>query len=74
MHSETKRLIRLVNENLDYEKIRNNKISLIQSKFNATEVLANLLTQMKQKAAQKNDELIFASFVLASVTFSLDNP
>ena len=58
MHSETKRLIRLVNENLDYEKIRNNKISLIQSKFNATEVLANLLTQMKQKAAQKNDELI----------------
>ena len=31
MHSETKRLIRLVNENLDYEKIRNNKISLIQS-------------------------------------------
>ena len=53
MHSETKRLIRLVNEN-----IRNNKISLIQSKFNATEVLANLLTQMKQKAAQKNDELI----------------
>lgn len=58
MHSETKRLIRLVNENLDYEKIRNNKISLIQSRFNATEVLTNLLTQMKQKAIQKNDKLI----------------
>lgn len=58
MHSETKRLIRLVNENLNYEKIRNNKISLIQSRFNATEVLTNLLTQMKQKAIQKNDKLI----------------
>lgn len=58
MHSETKRLIRLVNENLDYEKIRSNKISLIQAKFNATEILTNLLTQMKQKAVEKNDELI----------------
>lgn len=38
---------------LDYEKIRNNKISLIQSKFNATEILTNLLTQMKQKAIEK---------------------
>ena len=29
MKNETERLIRLVNENLDYEKIRTNQISMV---------------------------------------------
>lgn len=58
MQSETKRLIRLVNENLDYEKIRSNKITLLKTNFNAFDVLNNLITQMKQKAGQENDNLV----------------
>ncbi|MCI1290232.1 MAG: HAMP domain-containing histidine kinase [Lactobacillus sp.] len=57
MQRETKRLIRLVNENLDYEKIRNNQIMLVKANFNATQVLTDLLTQMKNKAQQMNDKL-----------------
>lgn len=58
MQRETKRLIRLVNENLDYEKIRNNQIMLVKTKFDARQVLTDLLTQMKQKAQEANDHLI----------------
>lgn len=58
MQSETRRLIRLVNENLDYEKIRSNKITLLKTNFNAFVVLSDLLTQMKKKANQENDELV----------------
>ncbi|CCI82691.1 two-component system sensor histidine kinase [Lactobacillus hominis DSM 23910 = CRBIP 24.179] len=57
MQSETKRLIRLVNENLDFEKIRSNQIMLVKTKFNAAKVLENLTTQMKQKAKDKGDTL-----------------
>ena len=57
MQSETKRLIRLVNENLDYERIRSNKVALVKTEFNAYPVLHNLLTQMSQKAKAKNDKL-----------------
>lgn len=58
MQGETKRLIRLVNENLDYEKIRSNKITLLKTNFKAFEVLNNLVTQMDQKAQDANDKLI----------------
>lgn len=58
MQNETRRLIRLVNENLDYEKIRSNKITLLKTKFNAFIVLNDLLTQMKKKAQQENDNLV----------------
>ena len=57
MQSETKRLIRLVNENLDYEKIRSNQIKLYKTEFNAYPTLRNLLTQMNQKAKTKHDKL-----------------
>ncbi|WP_297816563.1 HAMP domain-containing sensor histidine kinase [uncultured Lactobacillus sp.] len=57
MQSETKRLIRLVNENLDFEKIRSNQIMLVKTKFNAAKVLENLKTQMEKKAEDKNDTL-----------------
>lgn len=58
MKNETNRLIRLVNENLDYEKIRTNQISMVIKKFNATATIENLLTQLESKAEQARDVLI----------------
>lgn len=58
MRRETKRLIRLVNKNLDYEKIRNNQIMLIKTNFDACKVLHDLQTQLEQNAKKANDQLI----------------
>ncbi|MCI0129758.1 MULTISPECIES: sensor histidine kinase [Enterococcaceae] len=58
MQNETRRLIRLVNENLDYEKIRTNQIKMVIQQFNATEVLELIIEQLKGKAGDKNDQLI----------------
>ncbi|MGG5368792.1 ATP-binding protein [Enterococcus sp. AZ196] len=58
MQNETSRLIRLVNENLDYEKIRTNQISILLQKFNATEAVATLVAQLQVKAEASNDQLI----------------
>ncbi|KAF9404721.1 hypothetical protein HW555_014203 [Spodoptera exigua] len=58
MQNETSRLIRLVNENLDYEKIRTNQISIVVKKFDATQTLKNILTQLEAKAESANDQLI----------------
>ncbi|WP_122646669.1 sensor histidine kinase [Enterococcus mediterraneensis] len=57
MKNETERLIRLINENLDYEKIRTNQISIIVKKFDATETLQTLLTQLQSKAEAAHDRL-----------------
>ncbi|RVU71248.1 MULTISPECIES: HAMP domain-containing sensor histidine kinase [Lactobacillus] len=57
MSRETKRLIRLVNENLDYEKIRNNQIILYKTKFDAAKVLKDVTAQLQQNAAKANDQL-----------------
>ncbi|WP_251717649.1 sensor histidine kinase [Lactobacillus agrestimuris] len=59
MGRETKRLIRLVNENLDYEKIRSNQISLVKTQFDAVRVLKDLDTQLTPNAQKVNDQLIF---------------
>ena len=58
MRHETTRLIRLVNENLDYEKIRNNQIMLLKTKFDAVKVLKDVQTQLRQNAQKANDELV----------------
>lgn len=58
MKNETERLIRLVSENLDYEKIRTNQISIVVKKFNATQALQMIVTQLKAKAAAENNQLI----------------
>lgn len=58
MKNETERLIRLVNENLDYEKIRTNQISIVVKKFSATETMKNILTQLEAKAEAADDRLI----------------
>lgn len=57
MQNETKRLIRLVNENLDYEKIRTNQISIMIQKINATKTLQQIVQQMKGKAEDAGDKL-----------------
>jgi signal transduction histidine kinase len=58
MKNETERLIRLVNENLDYEKIRTNQISMVIKKFNGTETLKNILSQLEAKAESAGDQLV----------------
>lgn len=58
MQNETSRLIRLVNENLDYEKIRTNQISIVVKKFNATATLENIVTQLRGKAEAAGNDLI----------------
>jgi len=61
MRQETKRLIRLVNENLDYEKIRSNQIMLTKTKFNAHKVLNDVQIQLKQNAEKSKDKLVVES-------------
>lgn len=58
MQNETKRLIRLVNENLDYEKILTNQISIAIQKLNGTEILETIIEQLSAKASEKNDRLV----------------
>ena len=58
MSSETQRLIRLVNENLDYEKIRSNSIQLDKHQFNAAKVLENVIDQLDSKAEESRDKLV----------------
>ncbi|WP_034992649.1 sensor histidine kinase [Liquorilactobacillus vini] len=57
MRNETKRLIRLVNENLDYEKIRSGQILLKRQNFEAMHVLHNIQTQLRKKAQSAGDTL-----------------
>ena len=58
MRRETTRLIRLINENLDYEKIRNNQIMLIKTNFDAKKVLQHIVVQLQNNAEKAKDELI----------------
>ena len=62
MQNETRRLIRLVNENLDYEKILTNQISIAVQKLNGTEILETIIEQLSNKAKEKNNELILETF------------
>ncbi|MFD1431665.1 sensor histidine kinase [Lacticaseibacillus yichunensis] len=57
MRRETNRLIRLVNENLDYEKIRTNQIMLNKQTFNATEALHDIVSQLTKKAQDAGDTI-----------------
>ncbi|MGX6992299.1 two-component sensor histidine kinase [Vagococcus penaei] len=58
MQNETRRLIRLVNENLDYEKILTNQINIAIQKIDATAVLETIIDQLSSKASDKGDKLI----------------
>ena len=54
---EAKRLIRLVNENLDYEKIRANQIQLHIEKIELLEVFEVVMEQLEAQATSKNNKL-----------------
>jgi signal transduction histidine kinase len=55
---EAKRLIRLVNENLDYDKIRSNQIQLFREDIQVLEVLEIIQDQLLLQADEKNDQII----------------
>lgn len=55
---ETKRLIRLVNENLDYEKIRSNQVTLQKESIELIDVLEVVKETLEPQAEEKNDQII----------------
>lgn len=57
MRNDTQRLIRLVNDNLDYEKIRTNQISMERKVFDASAALQNLVDQLNKKAQSQADRI-----------------
>lgn len=57
MQNDTQRLIRLVNDNLDYEKIRTNQISMDRKLFDCSAVLNNLKEQLTKRAVENGDEI-----------------
>lgn len=58
MSNETKRLIRLVNDNLDYEKIRTNQIILNRGDIPVYHVVNNLIEQLQKKANEAKDQFV----------------
>ena len=55
---ETNRLIRLVNENLDYDKIRSNQIKLLKVEIQLSEVLEIIKEQLQFQADEKNNQIM----------------
>lgn len=67
IQQETQRLTRLVNENLDYEKIRSHQFTLTKQTINGHKLFNKIKEQLSRKAKKKNidielkvkDDLIF---------------
>ncbi|AEV94908.1 sensor histidine kinase [Pediococcus claussenii] len=55
MQKETKRLIRIVNDNLDYERIRTNRVVLDRKRVDVNEIVSRIVNQLDTKAKQAND-------------------
>lgn len=55
---ETKRLMRLVNENLDYERIRSNQVTLLKETVETKELLEIIQEQMEFLAAEKGNRIV----------------
>ncbi|HJF32543.1 MAG TPA: HAMP domain-containing histidine kinase [Sporosarcina psychrophila] len=56
--NETMRLIRLVNENLDYEKIRSKQVTLIKQDIQLVELLGIIKDQLDGVAEERSNEVI----------------
>ncbi|RDU36853.1 sensor histidine kinase [Neobacillus piezotolerans] len=54
---ESKRLIRLVNENLDYEKIRSNQVILSREDIQLSEVFEIIQEQLEMQAEKRGNEI-----------------
>ncbi|WP_027699460.1 sensor histidine kinase [Weissella oryzae] len=57
--AEADRLARLVKDNLDYERLRQNKVVLKKEQFDAVQLLQRLMEQLRRKANLAGDKLIF---------------
>jgi signal transduction histidine kinase len=55
---EAKRLIRLVNENLDYDKIRSNQIKLFREDIQLEELLEIIQEQLSLQAEEKKNQIL----------------
>ncbi|OUZ06427.1 sensor histidine kinase [Bacillus pumilus] len=55
---ETKRMLRLVNENMDYEKIRSNQITLQKFHYPLIDTFEVIKEQLNRMAEEKNNQLI----------------
>lgn len=55
---ETKRLMRLVNENLDYEKIRSNQVTLTKEEIEAEELFEIIQEQLFMQAQEKGNQIV----------------
>ncbi|MEH7177748.1 HAMP domain-containing sensor histidine kinase [Neobacillus vireti] len=69
---EAKRLIRLVNENLDYEKIRSNQIQLYREDIQLLELLEIIQEQLSVQAEEKNVQIIVEANVDVMVNADYD--
>lgn len=58
MRKETSRLIRLVNENLDYENIQSNRIVLRKTEFPIIEALEEVSDQLDNIADDSNNKIV----------------
>lgn len=58
MRKETTRLIRLVNENLDYENIQSNRIVLRKNEFPVIEAIEEVREQLTNIAEESNNEIV----------------
>lgn len=58
MRKETTRLIRLVNENLDYENIQSNRIVLNKHHFPLNEAMTEITEQLTPIAIESNNEIV----------------
>ena len=56
--NETMRLIRLVNENLDYEKIRSNQVTLTKREIQLKDLLEIIQEQLEDAAAERANALL----------------
>ncbi|WP_147534732.1 sensor histidine kinase [Bacillus marasmi] len=69
---ETKRLIRLVNENLDYEKIRSNQVKLNKEEIQLAELLEIIKETLLLQAEEKNTRIIIEAEETAVVYADYD--
>ncbi|MEH7332479.1 HAMP domain-containing sensor histidine kinase [Neobacillus drentensis] len=69
---EARRLIRLVNENLDYDKIRSNQIQLFKEDIQLLEVLEIIQEQLDLQAEEKNNQIVVEADPDVSVNADYD--
>lgn len=59
--NEARRLIRLVNENLDYEKIRSNQIELLKQDIQLVELFEIIKDQLEEPADARNNQILITA-------------